>query len=365
MRRSTQRAGEPSPVPCPSDEVARVVDAVHGLPGRPLPEVQAEALARALGGCLEATAVTIALRLPLPVGHEADRSAEPTVEVYRWTATGADPTVPATRAAPVRLRDGEQVLADLVIQPPTAAERLRQWPELHAVTRLLVSDIQAQLITASAERLAGRSAVLLADARLRAAGEMEQQRYRLERDLHDGAQHHMVALQMSLAMVEHELGAGHPVEAAGHLDRLRDLLASTEEVLATTATGLLSRPLAEQGLVPALVARLDKLEAVTLDIDPRLTDRRYPPDVEATVYLACLEAVSNAHKHAPGAGVTLSLRTSARGLGFEVADSGPGFDTTGRTPLHNLAARLESVGGSLTVESNPGGGTRIAGFVAI
>ncbi|GAB3156628.1 hypothetical protein GCM10027290_54760 [Micromonospora sonneratiae] len=352
----------PPATPGPPEDVARVVQAVLDLPGRPSPAAQAETLARSLGGCLGAGSVTIVLWPPPYSGGDPD----PPVtgggwSTYHWTG-GGDATGDGDV---VRVGDGGHVLADLTVRPAAAAARLRRWPELLTAVRLLLAGVQDQVAAADAGEQIGHAAAALADARLRAAGEMEQQRYRLERDLHDGAQHHMVALQMSLAMVEYELGAGHPVEAAGHLDRLRHLLTSTEEVLATTATGLLSRPLAEHGLVPALVARLDPLEAVTLDIDPRLADRRYPPEVEAAVYLACLEAVSNAHKHAPGAPVRLSLRTSARGLGFEVADTGPGFDTSGRTPLHNLAARLESVGGTLTVESNPGCGTRVAGFVAI
>lgn len=364
MRRSAQRAGGPATVSGPLDGVARVVDAVHNLSGRLPPGAQAEALARALGGCLEATSVTIALWPPLPAGHDAHPPGH-TVREYRWTADGAGAEVAVTRAAPVRLRDGDQVLADLVIEPPDAAERLRRWPELHAATRLLVSDIHAQLITAKAKRLVSQRTAQLADARLRAAGEMEHQRYQLERDLHDGAQHHMVALQMSLAMVEHQLGAGNVAEAGRHLDRLRELLASTEEVLHTTATGLLAQSLAEHGLVAALAARLGTLDTVTLDIDPQLTGRRYPPEVEAAVYLACLEAVSNAYKHAPGAAVTLTLRTIARGLSFEVVDAGPGFDTRGRMPLRQLAGRLAAVNGTLTVRSSPATGTRVSGFVAI
>src|SRR5215813_9827707 len=124
MCRSTERAGGPSPVPGPPGFVARVVDAVHGLPGRPAPGVQAEALARGLGECLHAATVTIALWLPLPAGHDADAAAGHTVQEYRWTATGADAAVPGTGTAPVRLYDGEQILADLAIEPPAAAERL-------------------------------------------------------------------------------------------------------------------------------------------------------------------------------------------------------------------------------------------------
>lgn len=362
MRRSPRRDGRPVTAAGPAESVVRVVDAVHNLPARLPPSALAEALARALGGCLDATTVTIAFWLPAPPEHGAD-PAEP-VQEYGWTAASAG-AEPVARAAPVRLGDGDQVLADLVIGPPAAADRLRRWPELYAATRLLVSDVRAQLITSDAKRLIGQSAALLADARLRAAGEMERQRYQLERDLHDGAQHHMVALQMSLAMVEHQLGAGNATEAGRHLDRLRELLASTEEVLHTTATGLLAQSLVDHGLVAALAARLGTLDTVTLEIDPLLAGRRYPPEVEAAVYLTCLEAVSNAYKHAPGAAVSLTLRTSARGLSFEVADAGPGFDTRGRMPLRQLAARLAAVDGTLTVRSSPASGTRVTGFVAV
>jgi signal transduction histidine kinase len=175
----------------------------------------------------------------------------------------------------------------------------------------------------------------------------------------------MVALQMALAMVEHQLDSGDSGEALRHLDRLRELLASTEEVLHTTAIGLLALPLADHGLVTALADRLGTLDSVTLNFDPLLAGRRYPPEVEATVYLACLEAVSNAHKHAPGSSVTLTLRTTVRGLSFEVTDTGPGFDTGGRMPLRQLATRLSSVGGTLAVRSSPAAGTRVSGFVAI
>ncbi|MGW1061316.1 sensor histidine kinase [Micromonospora rubida] len=372
-------------MPGPPEDVARVVEAVHGLSGSPLPGVQAAALARALGECLGAESVTLCLRLPLLPADDPgddladDPGAAPTqdrLREYHWSRAGRgtadqplggrEPAATAHRdVAPIRLDDGPQFLADVSVRPAAAGERLRRWPELQTVTRLLLSDIQGQLTADEAGKLIGRSNALLADARSRAAGEIERQRYQLERDLHDGAQHHMVALQMSLAMVEHQLTTGKPTEAAHHLDRLRQLLASTEEVLHTTATGLLSLPLADHGLVAALTARLGPLDTVTLDVDPMLIGRRYPSEVESTVYLACLEAISNAHKHAPGAAVTLVLRTSARGLSFEVADTGPGFDTGGRMPLHHLAARLESVGGTLRVRSSPAEGTRVTGCVTI
>ncbi|WP_432990153.1 sensor histidine kinase [Dactylosporangium sp. CA-233914] len=351
--------------------MTRLVETLRALPGPPLPERHGQALAEALGACLAADHVRLVLRLPagldsaagyrvqeygagrVPEVGDAGRGEEP--------AAGREPPPSAT----IRLEHDGHALGEVRVDPPAAARRLRDWPELLTVTRLLASELRARLCADDAEQMLRRGAAQLADARLRAAGDMERQRYHLERDLHDGAQHHMVALQMSLALVEHHLGAGDRVEAAGHLQRLKDLLASTEEVLHSTATGLLSLPLADHGLVTALAARLGTLDTLTMDIDPLLSGRRYPPEVEATVYLACLEAVSNAHKHVPGAKVTLTLRTSARGLSFDVTDTGPGFDASGPMPLRQLAERLATVGGTLTVRSSPATGTQVSGFVAI
>lgn len=344
----------------------RMVETMSALPGHTPPDRRGQVLAEALA---EALGAHVRLILRLPAGLDA--AAGQRVQEYcagRAPAAGRTPPPPATGQAPpaaIRLEHDGQVLGEVRADPPAAAQRLRDGSELLAATRLLVSELHARLRTDDTDRLLRHGAAQLADARLRAAGDMERQRYRLERDLHDGAQHHMVALQMSLALVEHQLGAGDRDEAAKHLRRLKELLARTEEVLHSTATGLLALPLADHGLVTALTTRLGTLDTVTVDIDPLLVGRRYPPEVEATVYLACLEAVSNAHKHVSGAQVTLTLRTSARGLSFDVTDTGPGFDINGVQPLRQLADRLASVGGTLTVRSSPAAGTRVSGFVAI
>jgi signal transduction histidine kinase len=324
------------------DGPAHVVEAVHGLPAHASPLVQARTLARALGECLGADEVVIAL---------------PGETAVAWSATGSATDAPGCTPADEGL--------EVTVRPVKAAKLLQHQPELRIAVRLLLDDIHAQLATARAAEADARAAAALADAELRAAGEMEQLRYQLERDLHDGAQHHMVALQMALALVEHHVDSGNPQEAARHLDRLRTLIAGTEEVLHTTATGLLSLPLADRGLAAALTTELSTVDGMVLVVEPRLKDRRFPNEVEAALYLSCLEAVSNAYKHAPGASVTVRLWASARGVHFEVADDGPGFDPSGREPLAQLAARMASVGGALRVESRPGAGTRVTAFVAI
>lgn len=231
---------------------------------------------------------------------------------------------------------------------------------LPTLAAALGPPLAALRLTAEIERLRRRgdaAARQLVDDRWRAAAEMEQERRGLERDLHDGAQHHLVALRMSLALVEH---AG-----TATADRLTDLLNrldNAERVLLDTAAGVLPVALATDGLAAALRTEFGEQDDIELDIAG--LRRRYPPAVESAVYFACLEAVNNAHKHAPGAAVTVTVRDTFGGLEFTVTDTGPGFaGTQPRSGLQNMSQRAAAVGGTVEVRSTPGHGTTVAGVV--
>ncbi|MEV6493388.1 histidine kinase, partial [Actinoplanes sp. NPDC051633] len=138
-------------------------------------------------------------------------------------------------------------------------------------------------------------------------------RRRLERDIHDGVQQHLVALAVSLR-------AGATAEAQEHLDRclqdLRDL-----------ARGIYPPVLATRGLLAALKARArDAPGNVRVVAGPGLDGPRPGEDVELAAYFACLEALQNAAKHAPGAAVLVTVDRDGDRLCFTVADDGPGFD---------------------------------------
>ncbi|MGQ4818406.1 sensor histidine kinase, partial [Enterococcus faecium] len=100
-------------------------------------------------------------------------------------------------------------------------------------------------------------------------------------------------------------------------------------------------------------------------MEPAMAGRRLPAEVEAAGYFVALEAMANAQKHAPGATVTISLRSADAPARFvlEVHDDGPGFSpeavgTASRgAGLQNMADRMATVGGDLTVDSRPGAGT--------
>ncbi|PPK70937.1 histidine kinase/DNA gyrase B/HSP90-like ATPase [Actinokineospora auranticolor] len=232
--------------------------------------------------------------------------------------------------------------------------RVRPARRLGAVADALgpVPDLVRLALSVDELRRAGTEAAAeLADTRWRAAAEMDTERRRVERDLHDGTQHHLVALRLAVALAEHD-----PASAD-----LGPRLDAAEATLVRTAAGVLPEPLAD-GLAAALGAELGTHTDVRLDLAADLP--RYPAPVETAVYFVCLEAVGNAHKHAVGASIDVRLRGSAAGLSFSVSDNGPGFEPTATgTGLANLTTRLTPLGGTLRVDSALGTGTTVEGFV--
>jgi len=209
-----------------------------------------------------------------------------------------------------------------------------------------------------------RAARALADGRWRAAVEMDNERRTLERDLHDGAQHHLVSLQMTVGLLEHALLTSGIDGVATRAADLAAKLDAAQERTALTAAGMLPAALVSGGLRTALTAELASQDAVTLDVAVGVG--RYPADVEAAVYFICMECVNNSVKHAPGAPVRVVVREQAGAVHFEVADAGPGFDTPSRTSgLQNLLTRAQTAGGRAVIRSSAGKGTVVRGFIPV
>ena len=248
-------------------------------------------------------------------------------------ALGANPDVVAT-VAPARAM-------------PSAAA----WQPL----LLLLTPYAAEDATWHARRRQQEAMGRIDDVRWRASADMEHERRRLERDLHDGAQHHLVALRMSIALADHlrdEPGGEARIAALG------EQLDDAEALLIATARGVLPKVLASTGLRGALGELGGGDVAVRADV-PRLM-----PAVESALYYLALEAVSNARKHAPGAAVVVEARVDDGRAIVEVRDDGPGFvvgDDVGG--LSYLADRIEAIDGTLEVRSAPGAGTRVVASV--
>jgi signal transduction histidine kinase len=183
---------------------------------------------------------------------------------------------------------------------------------------------------------------------------------RLERDLHDGAQQRLVAACLALRTLERRgrLGADDAAllaEACEHLDAgLADLRAF--------AHGLHPALLGERGLAPALSALVSRAPIV-VEVHDELAER-LPSPVELALYFTAAEAITNSVKHARATAAQVRLWRQNGRVAMEVRDDGVGgASVEGSTGLRGLADRLDTVGGSLEVESPPGAGTRVVATV--
>jgi signal transduction histidine kinase len=200
------------------------------------------------------------------------------------------------------------------------------------------------------------------DSRARIQATADEERRRIERDLHDGAQQRLVGLRIKLELAE-ELMPWDPVHGRKLLHEIGDDTEEALEEVRSLAHGVYPALLARQGLTDALrevVLRSPipaRLEAAGIG--------RYPELVESAVYFCSLEAMQNASKHASGATEVVVALSDDGMLRFEVRDDGAGFDpaTTSGAGLSNMHDRLAAVGGELSILSAVGGGTRIIGTV--
>ena len=216
----------------------------------------------------------------------------------------------------------------------------------------------------SLERLR-RQAVELQASRGRLVAAADAERRRIERNLHDGAQQHLVALAVKVRLLE-QMAARDPERAKSLMSQLQEDVTSAIEELRSLAHGIYPPLLSSAGLGQAMSAacRRAPLQA-QVDADGV---GRHAPEIEAAVYFCCLEALQNAAKYAgPGASAQVRIWEEAGGLLFEVSDDGAGF-APGRNGegagLTNMRDRLGAVGGMLRVESD-GHGTRINGVVPV
>ncbi|HEX4867526.1 MAG TPA: histidine kinase [Acidimicrobiales bacterium] len=200
-------------------------------------------------------------------------------------------------------------------------------------------------------------------ARIVATGDAE--RRKIERNLHDGAQQHLVALAVNLRLTK-DILADDPAAAAEMLDALADAVKDTIQELRDLAHGIYPPLLMDSGLPEALRAAANRSPlAVSVHADGL---GRFPQEVEAAVYFCCLEALQNAAKHAPGAEVVIDVAADEASLSFSVRDDGPGFDVGPATAGHgfvNMSDRVGAIGGTVEWRSAPGGGAAILGTIPL
>jgi signal transduction histidine kinase len=191
-------------------------------------------------------------------------------------------------------------------------------------------------------------------ARVIEAGQQERQR--LERNLHDGAQQRLIALSLELSVLEKEL-KGDPA-AGRRLDAAQREIAMSLEELRAVARGLHPAVLTGHGLAVAL-EQVAARAAVPVRLEVE-TEARFPETVEVAAYYVVTESLANIGKHARATRASVELGRNDSGLFVEVVDDGVGgADSERGTGLRGLADRVEALGGRLRVWTPQGGGTRV------
>jgi signal transduction histidine kinase len=279
---------------------------------------------------------------------------DPSLQVAYWLpmrqayvdASGRPVNLPEDGRAVTRLEEVAAIVhdpeldADLVEAAGAAAGLALHNARLQA-------DVRAQLDKVQESR-----------RRIVAAG--DEQRRKIERDLHDGAQQRLVALALELRIAQRQLGKNLDPEIERILATAVDELQVAVDELRELARGVHPAVLTEEGLGVALESLADRTPMqieLSTDLDGRL-----PPEIEAAAYFVACEAVANAVKHAQASSVRINAEQRNGKLVIQVEDDGVGgARPNGGSGLRGLVDRVEALGGTLHVDSEPGHGTLVIG----
>jgi PAS domain S-box-containing protein len=192
----------------------------------------------------------------------------------------------------------------------------------------------------------------LEESRARIVEAGDEARRRLERDLHDGAQQRLIVSLMALRRAAQDADGGGAAFLAQGTEQLEEGIVELREL----ARGIHPSHLSEHGLAHA-AGLLAKRAPVPVDVD--IPEERLPQSVETALYFTIAEGLTNVAKYADATRARVEVAVSDGLATAEVADDGRGGATAaaGGSGLRGLADRLEAIGGSLEVESPPGGGT--------
>jgi signal transduction histidine kinase len=283
-----------------------------------------------------------------------------------WPAEAEEIRAP-DRVIPIRHQDrvlGEIRIRKPAVEPLTAAED-KLLEDLASQASVVVRNVgMTSDLRDRVDELSLRADELRASrARIVAANDAE--RRRLERNIHDGAQQHLVALAVKLRLAKALAAKGDTDQAARMLRELRDQTDLARETLLDLAGGIYPATLEDRGIAAALEEQARTAGApVAVDADGF---ERLSIETEAAVYFVCLEAMQNAQKYARASHVDVRLGRENGHLSFEVRDDGVGFDgsAVAGSGLQNMRDRLSALGGEVEISSAPGRGTTVRGRVPL
>jgi signal transduction histidine kinase len=234
----------------------------------------------------------------------------------------------------VTLLDDPGLVASLASAMRLAVENER----LHAQVEAQLEEVQA--------------------SRTRIVNAADDERRRLERDLHDGAQQRLVSLALALRLTKTRLGAEADETVIAELDRASEMARDALNELRDLARGIHPQVLTQAGLGPAI----DSLAArspVTVTVLTQL-DGRLPASVESAAYFVVSEALANVAKHARATAAQVRVMSEHGWLHVEISDDGAGGagPATG-SGLRGLDDRVAAIGGTLSINSPAHGGTTL------
>jgi signal transduction histidine kinase len=287
---------------------------------------------------------------------------DPTLEVLFWLperngfvdAAGRGVELPKghNRTVTTLEHDGEPLAA--LVHDPSLLEEPKLVEAAGAAARLALENARLHAETrAQLEQVR--------ESRVRIVTTADEERRRIERDIHDGAQQRLVALAVQLRSAQRRLQKGSDPEVDRLLAATVAELKLAVEELRELARGVHPAILTEDGLAAALESLVSR---IPFPVDLDAAGGRLPAQVEATAYFVACEALANVVKHARAS--TATVRTVRRNglLVVEVEDDGIGGAVARNgSGLRGLADRVEALGGRLRVESPAEGGTRIVGEI--
>ena len=284
---------------------------------------------------------------------------DPSLEVGYWMPPGGyvdshgrpllPPTPGSQRAMTVVERDGRP--AAMLVHDPAVLGDPGLAGAVAAAARLAAAN--ARLQAAVRARVSE-----LSESRRRIIVARDEERARLERRLRAGAQRRLAALGETLYQARRAAGRPSTVERIANAEAQ---LARTSDELRRLARGIHPRELSEHGLAPALVAVTAELP---LPVEVNVSVGQIPPAVESCAYFVCSEALANVAKYACATSARITVSERDGGVSVVVEDDGVGGASAERgTGLNGLADRVHALGGSLTIASPRGRGTRVSAAI--
>jgi signal transduction histidine kinase len=261
-----------------------------------------------------------------------------------------------TTAAEAALDTGSIQTLDLALDLPIGRREFEM-----RITPSGADEVTAILRDFSEQRAAQEE---LRRSRARIVEATDAERQRLERDLHDGAQQRLISTSLALRVARSKLGPDADPEVAAGLQTAADELRAALVELRELARGIHPAILTEAGLAAAIDSLAER-STVPVEVTAR-PDRRLPAAVEATAYFVVSEALANVAKYASAGRATVSADCQSDSLRVEVADDGVGgADARGGSGLRGLTDRVAAIGGSLSIDSPAGGGTRVVAEIPL